>query len=91
MELVKIDNQTLQQAEDNWYQVHFNIRCDETMDRYFNYCHSLEQSFIDDQLLPENDEEYYYVAPDTAHRIKLLAGPNAETVVKAWYAKTGTK
>lgn len=87
--MVKIDNETLRKAEENWYKVHFGIRCEETMERYFNYCHSHEQSFIDDELTPEDDSLFYYVAPETANRIKLLASPNAETVVRAYYAKYG--
>jgi hypothetical protein len=74
------------QAEDNWYQAHYGIRCEETMERFFKYCHSLEQSRVDDQLLAE-DPSIKRVASSTANRIRLLASPHFKTVVNAYYAK----
>lgn len=85
--MVKIDNATLQRAEENWYRAHYHVRCEEVMNRYFAYCHSVDQSFIDDMLTSEDDSDFYYVAPETADRIKMLASPHYETIVRAYYAK----
>lgn len=82
-----ITHETLTQAWANWLQHHHGLQCEEVEERFFTYCHSLEQSFIDDPLDWENDNDQYHVAADTAHRINLLAGPHFNTVISAYYAK----
>lgn len=82
------------QAWDNWLTFHRGINCEETMERFFTYCHSVPQSFVDDLLDWEAgcvDERCYddtrHVASSTAQRVKMLAGPYFNAVVSAYYAK----
>jgi len=81
------------QAWDNWLTFHHGISCDKTEEQFFSYCHSLEQSFIDDLLdwgsYSFDDQRFgetRHVAASTAHRIKMMAGPHYHTIANAYYA-----
>lgn len=80
-----VTNEQLYQAEKNWHEAHFGLRCEEVMERFFSYLHSLEQSAEEDMLCHENGAEKYHVSASTAKRIKQLAGPHFHTMVKAYY------
>ena len=84
----------IEQAWENWLTFHRGIDCEETEERFFAYCHSYEQSFVDDLLDWESysfDEHKYgdirHVAASTADRIKLAASPHFNTILNAYYAK----
>jgi hypothetical protein len=77
----------LNHAWKNWLCFHRGLYCEETETRFFDYCHSHEQSFIDDPLDWDSDVEKFHVARDTAHRVKLAASTNWHAVFKAYYVK----
>ena len=86
--MVTIDNATLTKAWENWLHFHRGVHCEEVETRFFNYVHpDYELSFVDDVLDWDGDEDIHYVLPDTAYRLTLAAGPHAETIFKAHYAK----
>lgn len=74
-------------AEENWYEGHYGLRCEEAETRFFTYCHSLEQSFVDNVLGGDGDDGVYKVAASTAQRIRLLASPNFKTIIEAYYKR----
>ena len=80
-----ITNQELTQAWENWLHFHRGIHCEETEERFFAYCRSLEQNWIDAPLDWSNGEETYHVARSTAQRIKKLLSPNYNTWLEAYY------
>lgn len=84
----------IRQAWGNWLTYHRGIHCEETEERFFTYCHNLEQSFVDDLLdwTADHDDEREYgdrrqVATSTANRIRLAASHHFNTVLNAYYIK----
>jgi len=84
----------IEKAYDNWLYFHRGIQCEETEARFFTYCHTVEQSFVDDLLdwgsYSFDDQRFgenRHVASSTAQRIKMVAGPHWNTVLNAYYAK----
>lgn len=86
-----VTNLELRTAWQNWLYFHKGLHCEEVEIRFFNYCHTVKQSFIDDSLDWDNDGDRYHVAVDTAQRIKQLAGSYSETICKAYYIKNPWK
>lgn len=81
-----ITHETLNQAWNNWLHFHRGIHCEETELRFYTYCHSLEQSFVDDALNWDDDDLWtHHVAASTAYRVNLLAGPNFNMIIRAYY------
>ena len=84
----------IEQAWNNWLYFHKGVHCEEVEERFFTYCHSLEQSFVDDLLdwRSDHDDERAYgdqrhVAASTTQRIKLAASPHFNTILNAYYVK----
>lgn len=82
-----ITNSELRKAWKNWLYFHRGIHCEETEERFFKYCHTVEQSFIDDMLNWDDGKATYHVAQDTAQRVVKAAGPYFNTIFSAYYAK----
>jgi len=82
-----ITSEEVTKAHDNWVYFHKGLICDESEERFFTYCHSQAQSFVDDVLDWDNGEETYHVAGSTAQRIKQLGSPHFHAILEAWYAK----
>jgi hypothetical protein len=84
----------ISQAWENWLTFHKGIHCEETEERFFTYCHSIEQSFVDDLLdwsvvddeRPE-DGDKRHVAANTASRIRLAASHHFNAILNAYYIK----
>lgn len=83
---VYITSAELEKAWDNWLYFHRGLHCEETEERFFTYCHSTEQSFVDDMLLLE-DPENKFVCAETAQKVRQCASPHFNTVLAAYYAK----
>ena len=84
----------IERAWHNWMTAHYGIHCEETEERFFSYCHSVEQSRVDDLLdwgsFSFDDQKFgetRHVAASTANRIKMMAGPHFQTIVSVYYAK----
>jgi len=84
----------IEQAWRNWMTAHYGIHCEETEERFFSYCHSVEQSFVDDLLDWQSysfDDQRFgenrHVAASTAKRIKMMASQHFHAIVKMYYAR----
>lgn len=83
----------LKQAWKNWIYFHKGIECEEVETRFYMYCHTLEQSFIDDLLDwdANNDVKKMHVAKGTANRIKSAASTHFNTILNAYYIRNPWK
>jgi hypothetical protein len=77
------------QAWRNWLHYHRGIDCDEVMERFFLYLHSIEQSHTEDCLDwdASDPDTIYKVSPGTAERVRMGASPDFNAVFTAYYAK----
>lgn len=82
----KITHEELRLAWRNWLYFHRGIDCDETEERFYAYCHSLEQSFVDDILdWDEHTDQPIIVAADTARNIRQCASIHFDAILNAYY------
>jgi len=90
--MVKLNYKVLRQAWKNWLNFHHGLHCEELETRFFNYIHpDFEESFTDDALNWDADEEEYNVLPQTRNRLVALAGQHHYAIIKMYYANNPWK
>lgn len=83
-----VSSSEVEAAWDNWLKFHHMVDCDEVLERFFTYIHTLEQSHGEDSVDWIEDGPYH-VCGSTAQHIQQAAGPYFHAVFTAYYAKYG--
>lgn len=86
--LVKLQQETVTKAWENWLEFHYGLHCEEVMDRFFKLIDPGDRYGLDPW---DHDVETYKVAPDVAHRVRAAAGSHYHAIFKANYIKNPWK